>query len=479
MQVFFAYIKKNPLMLLVGVFLCTQVIALLTPSIISWDGSVYAGMAKYLFSGGEMGVWETLRPVGFPVLLGLFWKVGIDPYVAARIVVLVSSCISLALVYSLANKIRTGSGIFAGSILALTPLFFRFSIIPMTDVLSATLALSAVYAVVEAKTSRMYWMAGLFAGLAFLFRFPHGLVVLVLGIVVVAQSWSIQRKWRDVWIAALWCSLGFLTLVLPFLIANSIAYGDPLLPMRAGAGIIAHNPVLYRQHPLFYFSSIFRSSWLYAFAVVPLVLLVMKKEFRENKALGVIFLYLLLYIGYFTLTEHKEYRYTLAFLPAAAVLAGVGLSVVFSALRPTWVRWTTLFVVVVLVLYGAYSSLQNSARKYDVVYEQIGEYFRTYEKEHGYPARIISAVPFVVARSNTRIVATLYDDWRIVLPAYEKYKDGITHVLTDTCTLEIICRFDQGCTNGKKAFEDRMKSDARVVQAGSVGSCRVMLYEVQ
>ena len=479
MQRFFAYVQKNPLYPLLGLFLIAQCVSFFTPAVISWDGSVYAGMAKYLFSGGEMGVWEILRPVGFPTLLGLLWKLGLDPYITAKVIVLASSLVSLSLVYKLGNRIREGAGVFTGYVLALTPLFFSFSTIPMTDVLSATLALASVYTVLQAKTQRAYWLGGLLAGLAFLFRFPHGLVTVVSGLIVFARGFQSERTWRNVVAGALWFVLGFSALVAPFLIANTIAYGDPLLPLRAGAGIIAHNPILYRQHPLFYLSSIVRASYLYIFAILPLAFVFVNKKYRTHSTLLSAILYLAIYIGYFSITEHKEFRYSLAFLPMVAVLAGVGLSAVVSRIRFVWIRYVGVGIVLAIALYGAIGAVRTASQKNDIVYEQIGQYFTTYEKERGENARVLSAVPFISARSNARIIDTLYDDWRIVLPLYEKNKENITHVLTDTCTLEIICKFDEGCTEGKKAFEERMKTDAVLVQAGSVGSCRVMLYEVK
>ena len=484
MKRFFVFCKENPVYPLLGIFLIAQLLSLTTPAIISWDGSVYAGMAKYLYSGGEVGVWETLRPVGFSSILGLFWKLGLDPYESARFFALASSLVSLSLVYALGNKIRHGAGIYAGYILALTPLFFRFSAISMTDILSTTFALGCVYSILIAKTHRAHLIGGLLAGLAFLFRFPHGLVLVVGGILIFfriynSETVGIKHLAREYIKSMLWYGLGFCVVALPFLLVNTIAYGDPLLPLRAGAGIIAHNPILYRQHSLFYFSSLLESSYLYLFAMIPVALLFFKKSYRKNLTLLAGVVYVAIYIAYFSFTEHKEFRYMLAFLPVVAVLAGVGVSAVLSRIRIPWLRYCIAIVVLLCALYGISGALREHSVKNDVVYEQIGQYFTTYEKEHGTNARVLSAVPFIVARSNALIVATLYDDWRIVLPAYEKYKNEITHVLTDTCTLEIICKFDEGCTQGKSEFEEKMKSDAILVQAGNVGTCRVMLYEVQ
>ena len=40
-----------------------------------WDESVYMGMGKYIYSNGQIGLWEDIRPIVLPLILGLFWKV--------------------------------------------------------------------------------------------------------------------------------------------------------------------------------------------------------------------------------------------------------------------------------------------------------------------------------------------------------------------------------------------------------------------
>src|SRR3989338_11534568 len=46
------------------------------PHVVFWDESVYIGMGKYLYSDGTIGLWEDLRPIFLPLILGALWEFG-------------------------------------------------------------------------------------------------------------------------------------------------------------------------------------------------------------------------------------------------------------------------------------------------------------------------------------------------------------------------------------------------------------------
>ena len=61
-----------------------------------WDSAVYIGMGKYIFSLGNQGLWEPLRPIIWPIILGFFWKIKLDPLFFGR---LLNVFLSLGAVY--------------------------------------------------------------------------------------------------------------------------------------------------------------------------------------------------------------------------------------------------------------------------------------------------------------------------------------------------------------------------------------------
>src|SRR3989338_4913484 len=71
--------KKHPLALILvfSLFIRLMYIALNYP--LWWDSHIYISIGKYIFSSGEIGIWESFRPLLHPFLLGIFWKLGFNP----------------------------------------------------------------------------------------------------------------------------------------------------------------------------------------------------------------------------------------------------------------------------------------------------------------------------------------------------------------------------------------------------------------
>ncbi len=474
MEKLLAYIDKHILYIILAVFTLLELCMLLSPHGLSWDGSVYVGMGKYLYSHGTVGLWETLRPVGFPVILGLLWKIGINPYIAGQVIALLGSLLCLTLVAKIGNKLRPMAGIYASAILSFAPLFFSYATIPMTDILSASFALACVYLMLSYKKHSGILFSGLLASLAFLFRFPQGLVFVVSGLVLLYRhykegssflSYAFFKK------AGIYV-VGFCALAVPFFVANYFAYGDALLPLKAGAGIITnHVPPVYHHGPTFYIHVLTTASPFIFLALLSIALFILRKELRTNTGWVSVMLFLFVYLIYFSGLEHKEMRYALAFLPIACVLAGAGIALVVEKIGR---KNLALGVVCFLILLGTYSARQIllTNEKTDQVYEEVGR------KLEGAKAVVLSSAPFIVSNSDARVPQTIYDDWREVPAKYELYKNEITHVLLDSCTLEASCASDPYCKEGKEEALKAFTADGHIALEGKVGRCEITLYEM-
>ncbi len=459
-------------------FVVAELVLMRLPAVISWDGSVYVGMGKYLFSFGHVGLWETLRPVGLPILLGLGWKLGLDPYAFGQVVSIAGAALSLYFAHQLGDMLRPGAGRLSAAVLAMSSLFVTYASIPMTDIVSGAFVLGSVTFALSAQRTRGYVLSGLFAGLAFLFRFPHGIVFVVSGIAVLmregARLFSNER--RMAWFHVLGSGAGFLAVALPFFVANYFAYGDPLLPLRAGSAIIQNFPQLYAHPWSFYLTALFWMNPLVVLAVIPLVAAFAWRGAAARVRTLTVMLFLALYLGYFIHLPHKELRYSLAFLPMIMILAGVGLA--WCAERVGGKRGVTIMALVCLVWSATvFWHVGTQSTRNDQTYDAVGAALRSYEARTGTAPVLVSAAPFPVSRSNARIVATLYDDWREVLGVYTAHEAETTHVLIDTCTLEAACRFDTHCTDGKSEALKRIESLNTAVVDGMVGACHVTLYE--
>jgi len=92
-------------LLIFFVFFIIKVYSLFVAHDIWWDSSVYVGMGKYIYSSGEVGSWESSRPLVWPLILGFFWEIGLDPVLFGKLLVIVFSLGVLLLTYLIALHI--------------------------------------------------------------------------------------------------------------------------------------------------------------------------------------------------------------------------------------------------------------------------------------------------------------------------------------------------------------------------------------
>ena len=114
--------------------------------IVWWDSSVYIGMGKYIYSSGNSGLWEDLRPVVWPFMLGFFWKMGINPVFFGRIFEIFLGAGTILITYFIGRMIFNSKvALLASGFLALSPTFFFFIGILLTEIVSTLFALVAIY----------------------------------------------------------------------------------------------------------------------------------------------------------------------------------------------------------------------------------------------------------------------------------------------------------------------------------------------
>jgi predicted membrane-bound dolichyl-phosphate-mannose-protein mannosyltransferase len=273
-----------------------------------WDESVFIGMGKYIFSNGEIGLWEPIRPIGLPLVLGLLWKLGLNPIFSIEFISIFFSVGCIWLVFLIGkNLFNEIIGFLSALILASTPLFYYFSSYGFTGIPSAFFGLLALYFLIK----KNIFLTGIFSGIAFLFRFPQGILFAVFGYLVF-------RKNKDKLFE--YC-IGIFLSVTPYLIFNLFMYKDMFFPFFEA---IPHqtNPV----------HSVLKGSFLsqaYNLFYYPLVLIKNNPVylsgifyFRSKKK---ILLPFLIFFVYFTAIINKQERFILAFLPYLSLMAGYSL----------------------------------------------------------------------------------------------------------------------------------------------------------
>jgi len=179
-QSFYENIKKH-FYLYAIILICTIFFLLKMTSShnLIWDESIYLGMGKYIYSGGSSGLWEMIRPLGLPLMTGLWWKLGLNQIIVSRIISIIVS-LGMIIVTSLIAKelFDKKHAIISALILACTPIFFLYSDYILTDHISTLFLMISVLFIMKEK----FVCGGIFGGLAFWFKFTHILYVVALGL---------------------------------------------------------------------------------------------------------------------------------------------------------------------------------------------------------------------------------------------------------------------------------------------------------
>ncbi len=294
------------------VALLARLIYFFLPQNVFWDGAVYVHMGKFLASGGQFGLWEPIRPLLWPILLGGIWKVGLDVILVGRLINIALAIGIIYLTYKIAQKVfgETTARI-AALLLIFAPLFFLFSLKLYTGILGVFLGLLAMWFYLDDRIEFTF-AAGLLLGLAFLTRFPLALLALALLIITIAR--------REV-VKALMLIAGFGFTTAAYFSYNLSEYGNFFYPLIRNMWVLRIAGYWIRHLPIYtYLWVLLKENFLLLLAFPALYLLL-----KEKKGYNIAIPFLIIF-AFISFMIHKEPRYILLVLPFAAILAGYSLS---------------------------------------------------------------------------------------------------------------------------------------------------------
>lgn len=445
--------------------LIERLVTITVPQIVWWDGAIYVGMGKTIYSNGVVGLWESFRPVVWPGILGFFWKIGLDAYFVGIVIVLISSLASVYLAYKIGEKIRAGSGIYAALIFGFTPTLVIFTPVPLTDIPSLCLGLLALYLLINGS----YFLSGLFLSVSFLLRFPQALLFISF-LIGLAAAFYYNRKPRPI----LMFIVGFIPLTLAYFILSYFLYHDPLYTIRVGNTVASNSVGPFDNRPFFYIANIIVQNPLYILFFVFIYAWFKKgKELIKNPAALITLISIFLLGAYFTLFPHKEPRYALAFMPYLALGAGYGISYLVDSARHKYVYYGVMIFSLLLSLIaplyvGTYYWLHPSIPK-----EQYAFYTYFSNKPN---VRIITSSPQMIVYSDIKILG-MDDTWEGMADRYKTYPTA-DYIALDGCNL--ICQATdlQECQKAKGALLKSVSSTHSVVFEESFDSCSYRIYKL-
>jgi len=328
-----------------------------------WDSGVYIGMGKIIFSGGESGLYEHIRPPLVPLVLGSFWFLGLDPALFGRLFEIILMLGIVTLTYLLAKEwFNEKVALLSSLIIAISPIFFYLSFHQYTEIPSAFFALLALFLLVRKK----YTWSGISVGLCFLSKFPAGIMLAVIGLFLL-----IHKQWKE----GLQVGIGFSLPVIPYLAINWAYFGNPIGPLLAAQDAInrALGCNVIRAQPWWQYFNwlIFSETKLHLFSLAGGFALAK----NWNKKWTLFSLCLVIPLIYFLPLSCRDYRYLTLFLPFFAMLTSLGVVYLFEKITHKWF-YVLLFVLFIWMAHTTWLFYNANER---TAYNQAEEQYFNYK----------------------------------------------------------------------------------------------------
>ncbi len=433
-----------------------------------WDSGVYFGMAKHLWSGGSAGLWEPIRPLLWPFVIGIGWLLKLNIVWFSRAIELMLALVSAWFVYLVGRRFFSQrSGVVSAIIWSFSAIVFYLSFHEYTELPEVTLVLAAVYTFANHR----YWLAGILAGLSFLAKFPAGIFLAILLICLV-----LEKRWKP----ALKTCIGFVLPVLPYLVFNKMTCNSFLSPI-----IEAHRSILIvvgcnilRYKPWYqYFGWILFDNFLNVFALLGIFMAI--KNWKRQYLLPL--LSLLLPLAYFSQLHCRDYRYLVLFLPFVILLAGYGIDAVIKLVEKRW-KLAPAAVIIVVFVVSAVSGIifyhNNEPRTPDAAAEMYFKWLKSREIR----GEIWSSNPVVAAYTDQKIYKTYYPIYGgETATDFNKYlrenREKIGAVLLDNCGGGLVCSpDDEKCPVELDKMRSFLNENFRQVFFDQSGRCWYSIY---
>ena len=426
------------------------------PRPLTWDGSVYIGMAKAIVTVGAGGLWEPLRPLVWPLFLT---PAALTPllFVWAHLLQFLFGMGIVVLVYLLArDAFGERAGLWALGFAELIPLLAFYEHQLLTEQPATFFALLAIWFATKHKCQAFF--AGLFAGLSFLTKFPQGLIFA--GILF---TFAFEKRWKHLF--ELCC--GFTVPVFVFIAYNSFMYHNPLASVIAANDVIQTSGLwLYHEPFFFYAITLVTLNIFFAFTIPGMI-----PMFKKNKSL--LFSFLLVF-AYWSLLPHKEFRFIPLLLPFVAVLAAGGWNLLAERAHKNHYRTAFLFLTCVLLAVAGTQAIFWTQRMLydegtiDVEMEQL-------YKQTASGTDIVTSDPRVAWFTNKQLVPLYYplfpQNLSLGLAALEDRKTLLFNPCDTPCSAD-----DVLCLSNVATFEKEVRATWTLHKEITRGSCRVMLF---
>ena len=309
-----------------------------------WDEYVYLSNARSHISTAHFT--EDFR---FPLLeffISGTWTLIGESVIAAQILMILFSLSSVFAVFLLSKQFLKGKKwqLVATAFFGLTNIMFFWNFRIYTDIPAMSCMLFSIYFFIRGmnkekkeKFFNNFFVAGLFAALSFLFRFPIILFIIPLGIVIL-----LKRKYKD-WISF---AVGSILPLLPWLLFNTIKYKNPLWDLLAQGGAVASYTSW--QAPSILLKSIWGTLAFALLLLIPFSIQIYKqrKDYKIWLLSSIIIIQILFYLFVVRL---KLERYQLMFLPLVILAIIIGAENLNQYIKKKRIQQILAIAIIVII----------------------------------------------------------------------------------------------------------------------------------
>lgn len=442
---------------------------------LGWDESVYLGMSRSIASWGDYGLWEDIRPPLLPLFLSVSFFFD-DTLFIAEVVLFLFAVGTLIMAYVLALRLFSKSVAYISVLLlCLTPLFLFDSVQLLTGIPSTFFVLLSFYLFLKADDKKYLFFAGFFAALAFLARFPSGLFVVALFVILFYPL--CKKPDFSLAVRLFFSALGFILPVFIFMLLNLYLYHSfttnvfdamlrPLILGSQHQGNPLHAVVGVFANLSFYPFQLFWNNPLFLFSLFPLVCFFNHAR-QEKRHILILLLPLLVFSLYLFSIPNKQLRFADVLLPFLSLLSAYGIFIVCTWIQHRSHHFSRSLCSVLLFLFVAFSfvqiflGVQLALRFFPEQQLLIVDDYYSYLLHEGVrDATILTIDPRFAGYDHFNRYIPFYDNVAVAGKMYMEKKASIDYIVYDPYFFP--CN-TVACEMEKDALQERISTENTLV----------------
>ena len=439
------------LVLIIALFLLLYFSHINFNSDLWWDSSVYINMGKYIYSYGNAGLYEASRPLVWPLILGFFWKIGMDVVFFGKLMVLLFGIGIVIVTYFIAYELfGKKTALISALLLAFSPTFFLFNSIMFSEIPSTFFAVFGVYFFVRKR----YNLSGLFFGIAFMTRFFQILLIIPFYLFFIYIICKKKANPNQFFTSILF----FLIPAIPYLIINLALFHNPFYPGFLQGYMTMFTGWVYNQPFWFYFLNIIKENALSLFSILGIILII-KKE-KEMK-LAMPFAFLVAFIPY-NFVAHKEMRFLIQVLPLLYILTAYGIvkfSDLFDKFR-FFKRYKNIIPFLIIAIAAFQIMPQLRLNNYD---DKLDQFYN-----------FMNAIDIKDAKADELIYYPLYNTKKMI--ELQKKSGKARYVLINTCDILPCPPNESQCDKEHGNFMSLLKNKLNIYFYEKRGECEYYIF---